>query len=130
MKKTFLLTIALGLNTMALNAAEVNAKLLTFTDDVKTIAASNQEALGAWFDETTAYSVANSNHVATEAIQRKFVGKRAHNTRRFSGVDKEKEVYDENTEWQGATKKTKEGPNPDHAERLNRLFRSRRGYRQ
>jgi len=129
MKKFMLLTMVLGVYAMPLNAADVDTDHLMFPEDVEQAykVAYEQEAMDQAFSGAT-YTVADNSDVQTKTIQSKFTSKRALNTRRFSDV--QKQDYDENSAWVGATQTFEERPAASHGDRLNKQFKSRRAYRQ
>lgn len=130
MKKFVLMALVLGVYSMPSSATEVNTDHLMFPEDVEAAynVAYEQAAMDQVIQDASAYTVAANNDVSTKSIQRKFTSKRALNTRRFSDVDKQE--YNEDSAWVGATQKFEERPEAKHSERLNRLFKSRRAFRQ
>ncbi len=127
MKKLILCALITGVYAMPLSAAEIDTDHLMFPEDVNEalVVAEQQDVMDAQMAGVTTYTVAANDEARTNAIQRNFTSRRAYKNRSV----KNKNQYDENEAWVGATQKIGEERKLDQIKRLNRRFISRRAYR-
>lgn len=107
MKKLILCALVASVYALPLSAAETDTGHLIFSEDA------------------TNYTVAANDEQRKNAIQRNFTSRRAYKNRSVQN----KNQYDENEAWVGATQKIGEERKLEQVKRLNRRFISRRAYR-